>query len=384
MQIYLVGGAVRDQLLNYPVYEHDWLVIGATIEDMLEQGYQQVGKDFPVFLHPKTKDEYALARTERKQGQGYTGFVCHTSPDVSIEEDLLRRDLTINAMAMDKQGALIDPYGGQQDLNDKCLRHVSPAFCEDPLRVLRLARFASRYHNLGFSIAAQTQTLMQSMVDAGELKHLVGERIWKETQRSLEQSHAEVYFQVLASLQTLEIIFPSFVASTEGTATLELPRLKQASLSDSTILLKQRFCLLLVDLFEQSKIDSIEQQLNFIETCNAQVKLPNEVSGFAQNYCIFSAFYQEIENIEAAKILQSLKSLGLLRTPLDYDLLLETFKLAQPQQQKSARDIMLKNLLNDISNINPQDFIAQGLQGKAIGLALEQRQLKLIKQHCLN
>ena len=161
MQIYLVGGAVRDQLLNREIVERDYLVVGASVDVMLQLGFMQVGKDFPVFLHPKTKQEYALARTERKQGKGYTGFVCYAEPDVSIEEDLLRRDLTVNAMAQHDDGTIIDPYNGQQDLKNKILRHVSPAFAEDPLRVLRVARFAARYHYLGFTVASETMQLMQ-------------------------------------------------------------------------------------------------------------------------------------------------------------------------------------------------------------------------------
>ena len=175
MQIYLVGGAVRDGLLKRPVKDRDWVVVGATPEQLLALGYEQVGADFPVFLHPKTREEYALARTERKSGQGYQGFECRFSPDVTLEQDLLRRDLTINAMAQDEQGNIVDPYGGRADLEQKILRHVSPAFAEDPLRVLRVARFAARFAPLGFTIAPETLALMQHMVSAGELDHLVAE-----------------------------------------------------------------------------------------------------------------------------------------------------------------------------------------------------------------
>ena len=178
MNTFLVGGAVRDALLNIPVKDRDWVVVGATPGQLLEQGYQQVGADFPVFLHPDTHEEYALARTERKSGNGYQGFDCRFSPDVTLEEDLLRRDLTINAMASDAAGNIIDPYNGQQDLADKILRHVSPAFSEDPLRVLRIARFAARFAKQGFTIANETRLLMQQMVNDGELNHLVAERLW--------------------------------------------------------------------------------------------------------------------------------------------------------------------------------------------------------------
>src|SRR5690554_3209366 len=185
MEIYLVGGAVRDALLNVDFHEHDYVVVGATAEQLLAQGFTPVGKDFPVFLHPITQEEYALARTERKTGQGYTGFACYAQPDVTLEQDLERRDLTINAIAKSSTGELIDPWGGVRDLKQKVLRHVSPAFAEDPLRVLRAARFAARFHYLGFSIAEETYQLMRQLVDAGEMKTLVAERVWQETVKAL-------------------------------------------------------------------------------------------------------------------------------------------------------------------------------------------------------
>lgn len=207
MQIFLVGGAVRDQLLARPVYDRDWVVVGATPEQMLEQGYQQVGKDFPVFLHPQTKEEYALARTERKSGQGYTGFVCDFSDEITLEQDLIRRDLTINAMALDAQGELVDPYNGKRDLENRVLRHVSPAFIEDPLRVLRVARFAARYHEYGFTIAPETLALMQDIARSGELETLAAERVWKETERSLLGKNPQQYFAVLKEADALAYWF---------------------------------------------------------------------------------------------------------------------------------------------------------------------------------
>ncbi|MFW5404479.1 multifunctional CCA addition/repair protein [Pectobacterium carotovorum] len=208
MKIYLVGGAVRDSLLGLPVTEKDWVVVGATPENLLEQGYQQVGKDFPVFLHPVSRDEYALARTERKSGKGYTGFVCHAAPDVTLEQDLLRRDLTINAIARTERGDLIDPYHGRRDLENRVLRHVSDAFSEDPLRVLRVARFAARFAHLGFQIAEETMALMQKMAHEGELAYLTPERVWKETEKALGTSSPDVYFQVLRDCGALTVLFP--------------------------------------------------------------------------------------------------------------------------------------------------------------------------------
>ncbi|MFZ5841887.1 MAG: multifunctional CCA addition/repair protein [Pseudomonadota bacterium] len=208
MKIYLVGGAVRDQLLGRPVTERDYVVVGATPAELLAQGYQPVGRDFPVFLHPDTRAEYALARTERKTGHGYHGFAMHAAPDVSLEADLLRRDLTINAMAMADDGELIDPYGGRADLANKILRHVSPAFAEDPLRVLRVARFAARYAPDGFTVAPDTVALMRQMVDSGELNHLTPERVWQETAKALGEDQPGVYIETLRACGALKVIFP--------------------------------------------------------------------------------------------------------------------------------------------------------------------------------
>ena len=212
MQVYLVGGAVRDHLLGRPVKDNDWVVTGATPEDMIKLGYEQVGADFPVFLHPETHEEYALARTERKSGKGYQGFVCDFSSGVTLEDDLLRRDLTINAMAQADDGSIIDPHNGQADLEARLLRHVSPAFQEDPLRVLRVARFAARFADAGFSVAPETLTLMKTMVEAGELEHLVAERVWTETQRALLEDQPAVYFQVLRECGALAAWFPELDA----------------------------------------------------------------------------------------------------------------------------------------------------------------------------
>jgi tRNA nucleotidyltransferase (CCA-adding enzyme) len=208
MQVYLVGGAVRDKLLGLDIKDRDWVVVGATPQSMLKLGYQQVGADFPVFLHPKSKEEYALARTERKTAQGYNGFECYAEQDVTLEQDLLRRDLTINAMAMDENSNIVDPYNGQRDLANKLLRHVSPAFIEDPLRVFRVARFAARYASLGFTIAEQTMALMQEICRSGEISHLSAERVWQETARSLSAQNADIYISVLRESGALNIWFP--------------------------------------------------------------------------------------------------------------------------------------------------------------------------------
>jgi tRNA nucleotidyltransferase (CCA-adding enzyme) len=206
MKTYQVGGSVRDRLLGLQSSDHDFVVVGATPEQMIALGFTPVGKDFPVFLHPQTKEEYALARAERKSGRGYTGFTFHTSPDVTLEEDLRRRDLTINAMALDEAGAIIDPYGGRRDLQSKTLRHVSEAFAEDPLRVLRLARFAARFQE--FSVAPETIELCKRLVDEGEIEHLVAERVWQEISRGLMEAKPSRMFDVLRACDALRALAP--------------------------------------------------------------------------------------------------------------------------------------------------------------------------------
>jgi tRNA nucleotidyltransferase (CCA-adding enzyme) len=212
MEVYLVGGAVRDELLGLPVRERDWVVVGARPEDLERQGYQPVGKEFPVFLHPTTHEEYALARLERKVAPGYKGFATQFSPDVTLEEDLKRRDLTINAIARSEAGALIDPYGGQRDIEQRVLRHVSAAFVEDPVRVLRLARFAARFADLGFHVAPETLELMRTMVSSGELAALVPERVWQETDKALGESRPDVFFETLRACSALGVVFPELSA----------------------------------------------------------------------------------------------------------------------------------------------------------------------------
>ena len=221
MQVYLVGGAVRDELLGLPTPERDWVVVGATPEELQRAGYRAVGRDFPVFLHPDTKEEYALARLERKTGPGYRGFETRFSPDVTLEQDLQRRDLTINAMARAADGTLIDPYGGQRDLQQRLLRHVSAAFVEDPVRVLRVARFAARLHPHGFSVAPETRELMRLMVGSGEINALVPERVWREMARALLADSPEVFFDILEDCGALLLLLPGLDWDAHARAALQ-------------------------------------------------------------------------------------------------------------------------------------------------------------------
>ena len=231
MQRYIVGGAVRDELLGLPVTDRDWVVVGATPADLLAQGFEPVGKDFPVFLHPHTHEEYALARTERKSGHGYAGFTCHTAPDVTLEEDLARRDLTINAMARSEDGTLIDPYGGQLDLAARVFRHVSMAFAEDPVRILRLARFSARFND--FSIASETTALMETMVSSGEVDHLVAERVWQEMARGLMEATPSRMLTTLHACGALVRVAPSLARLLDSpAAATTLARLDLAARRD--------------------------------------------------------------------------------------------------------------------------------------------------------
>jgi tRNA nucleotidyltransferase (CCA-adding enzyme) len=253
MKTYLVGGAVRDRLLGLPVGERDWVVVGSTPEEMLQQGFRPVGRDFPVFLHPKTKEEYALARTERKTGPGYTGFETRTDPGITLEDDLLRRDLTINAMAESADGELIDPFNGREDLDKGILRHVSPAFVEDPVRILRTARFAARFAQFGFHVAHGTNTLMRQMVRQGEVDHLVPERVWAEVEKALGEKSPARFFAVLHGCGALARLFPEMAPLARGhdkgahpERTIALPVLENTVALGGS--LEMRFAALICDI----------------------------------------------------------------------------------------------------------------------------------------
>lgn len=292
LQIYLVGGAVRDELLGKPVKEKDWVVVGSTPEEMITKGFQAVGKDFPVFLHPKTHEEYALARTERKTGKGYKGFHFYTSPDVTLEEDLIRRDLTINAMAKDDHGNIIDPHHGQQDLEAKVFRHVSPAFSEDPVRILRVARFATRFP--AFSVHPDTNALMKAMVKNGEVDALVSERVWKELSRALESEKPARFFDVLKACDALYVLFPEF-----KNPAWSLTEIQKCN-NNATI----RFALLLYGLTE-SEIKSLCKRLR------APVEFP-ELALLAEKH---HHDYLALKNKDAAHIWQIFKSCDAFRRP---------------------------------------------------------------------
>lgn len=402
MQIYLVGGAVRDQLLQLPVYDRDWVVVGSCPQAMLAAGFQAVGKDFPVFLHPKTKEEHALARTERKTGVGYTGFACHYAPDVTLEEDLLRRDLTINAMAQDESGQVIDPYGGQRDLTAKVLRHVSPAFVEDPLRVLRVARFAAKLAHLGFTVAEETMQLMTDIAQSGELGHLTAERVWQEWHKSLSTNHPEVFLQVLRDCGALAVVLPELdrlfgVPQPEkwhpeidtGIHTLMVTK-QAALLSDS---LPVRFSAQVHDLGKGVTPPSewpshklhCHTGLKVIESLCDRIRVPNEFRDLALAVC---AQHSNIHRADELKPATKLKVLGLLdvwRKPERLEQVLlcceadHRGRLGLEEKSYPQRDIFLQAYQAALS-VEVQAVIRDGFQGKQIKEELDKRRIQAISE----
>lgn len=401
MQTYLVGGAVRDKLLGRPVKDRDWVVVGSTSEQMLAQGYQSVGADFPVFLHPKTKDEYALARIERKIGAGYTGFSCDASSEVSLEEDLMRRDLTINAMAMDDQGNIIDPYNGQQDLKNRLLRHVSAAFVEDPLRVLRVARFAARYHSLGFRIAPETLSLMQTIVSNDELVALSAERVWQETARSLLETHPEVYFESLRACGALVVWFPELdilwgipnpakwhPEIDTGIHTMMV--LQQAvKLSDK---LSVRFAALVHDLGKgvtpaenwPSHRGHEKLGLELINTLCDRLKAPNDCRELGLMVSEYHTHVHQAFELKASTILGMLNRCDVWRKPQRFADFLLSCK-ADARGRTTFENSEYKNAeyiwqaYEAAAKVDIKAIVAKGYQGKAIKEQAEQQRISLIQ-----
>lgn len=332
MKIYLVGGAVRDEILGYPFKEKDWVVVGATVDDMLTAGYQQVGKDFPVFLHPKTKEEHALARTERKTAAGYKGFAIHASPDVTLEEDLIRRDLTINAIAKDNDNKFIDPFNGIEDINNKKLRHVSDAFAEDPVRILRIARFMARYAHLGFSIADDTMALMKNMVAAGEVDALVPERVWQEMVKALSEKTPVRFIETLRECGALKRIMPELdclwgVPQPEehhpeiDTGIHTMLVLEQACiLSDDT---QVRFAALLHDLGKGTTakkewprhIAHEARGADIVKKVCQRLRIPNEYRDLAERTARFHLHYHRALELKPATVVKALIQLDAFRKP---------------------------------------------------------------------
>jgi len=397
METYLVGGSVRDQLLGLPIKDRDWLVVGSTVENMLSLGYQAVGKDFPVFLHPKTHEEYALARTERKSAPGYKGFIVHAAPDVSLEQDLIRRDLTINAIAQDKQGNLIDPYHGQQDIKDKILRHVSPAFTEDPVRVLRIARFAARFN---FTIADETSQLIKQMVENKELEHLVAERVWQELEKALASPKPSLFFMALRETTALQVLFPEIdqlfgVPQVEkwhpeiDTGLHVMMVLDQAAqLSDEIAV---RFAALCHDLGKgTTPAETLPQHnghearsITLTESLCQRFRVPKDISSLAVKVAQYHTHIHRLFEMKSSTILKVMDGLDAFRKPERFEHFLLAgeadyrgrlgFENTIPPQIEAFRQCF-----KAAQSITAKPFVEQGLQGPAIAQAMRQERIVTI------
>ena len=399
MKIYQVGGCVRDKLLGKASKDIDWVVVGASPQKMLEQGYQQVGKDFPVFLHPHTHEEYALARTERKTGKGYTGFQVHASPDVSLEEDLRRRDLTINAIAEDESGQLIDPFNGQADLHAGILRHVSDAFVEDPVRVLRVARFAARYN---FTLAEETLQLMHTMVDNGEVDALVAERVWQEMVKALGEVYPHRFFDVLRSCGALARIFPEInnlfgvpqpaVYHPEidvGAHTLLCLQQARRLTEDTQVI----FAVLTHDFGKATTPEEIlpghagheMRSVDLISPFCKRICAPRHYKSLALAVARYHTHCHRIQELRTTTILDALQGLDAFRQPQRFEqFLLACESDARGRQGLENTTYPQANLFRDIfakvQQVDVKAIITEGWQGVEIAEKLRERRLKVIRQ----
>lgn len=398
---YLVGGAVRDELLGLEISERDWVVTGATPDDLLSQGFRQVGASFPVFLHPRTGEEYALARTERKQGHGYHGFSVAFDPHITIEQDLERRDLTINAMARDGEGSLVDPFGGQRDLEARVLRHVSPAFSEDPLRVLRVARFAARFHHLGFRVHPDTLALMRHIADAGELDHLVPERAWTEIRRAMGSAKPSVFIQVLRDCDALshllpevEVLFgvpqPERYHPEVDTGVHLMLSLDQAAVLSAAE--DVRIAVLFHDLgkgitpAEQlpSHVGHETAGLPLVEAVCDRYRVPNHTRRLALQVCAHHLACHRLMEARPRTVFRLLEQLDAFRQP-DIDPFLAACE-ADYRGREGLQDRpypqaeRLREALAAALDVRARDLASQGVTGKALGEALRRARIEAIGQ----
>ena len=402
MKTYLVGGAVRDELLNYPFSEKDWVVVGGTADEMLKQGYQQVGKDFPVFLHPDSKEEYALARTERKSAPGYKGFTVHASPEVTLEEDLQRRDLSINAIAKDEDGSLTDPYHGAEDIKDKILRHVSPAFSEDPVRILRVARFSARYAHLGFRIAEETMSLMREMVIAGEVDALIPERVWQEMVKALGEKTPTAFITTLRDCGALERIIPELdrlwgVPQPEehhpeiDTGIHTLMVLEQAcKLSENT---EVRFAALFHDLGKGTTPQSEwPKHINHeargadivLEVCK-RLRIPNEYRDLAEHTARFHLHFHRALELKPSTVLKTLEQIDAFRRPERFEHFLlasEADARGRPgfEDKEYPQGHYFREALKAANTVDVSKLIDAGFQHKALAEKIKEERTRLITE----
>lgn len=403
MQIYKVGGAVRDRLLGIPVTDVDRVVVGATAEEMLAKGFRPVGADFPVFLDPKTGEEYALARTERKSGRGYGGFVFHASPEVTLEEDLVRRDLTINAMAEDDHGYLTDPYHGQRDLEARVLRHVSPAFAEDPLRVLRVARFAARYAPLGFKVAGETLELMRQLSESGELEALTAERSWKEISRALMEKQPQVFIQVLRDCTALKILMPEVdalfgVPQPEAhhpeidTGIHTLSVLEQAALHQQPLTV--RWACLLHDLGKgltpqhewPRHIAHEHTGLKLIKAVSERFKAPRDCQELALLVGQYHTHGHRALELKASTLLELLQSFDVYRRPQRFEEFIAACEMdARGRKGLEERSYPQAEYLRGAAAaaraVAVQPLLEKGFKGPQLGEAIKRERLRALKAY---
>jgi tRNA nucleotidyltransferase (CCA-adding enzyme) len=403
MQIYLVGGAVRDKLLGRPVVDRDYVVVGATAEEMSRLGFRPIGRDFPVFLHPDTREEYALARTERKSGRGYHGFEFRTEPVVTLEEDLERRDLTINAMAEDAQGKLVDPFGGARDVEARVLRHVSPAFAEDPVRVLRVARFAARYAPLGFHVADETLALMRRMVDDGEVEHLVAERVWAETRKALSEPQPSAFLRTLRECGALRILFPEIDAlygvpqraefhpeiDTGVHVELVLDMAARVAPGDDLV----GWCALTHDLGKAlTPADMLPRHIGHekagiapLRALAARLRVPAEHVAVAELVCRFHLNIHRAFELRADTLLEILERMDVFRRPERLDRILIACEADQRGRLGSAESdypqgAYVREAYASALAIRAEEFVARGLTGIAIGDAVRKARVEAISE----
>lgn len=403
MQIYKVGGAVRDRLLGRAVSDIDWVVVGASVEEMQAQGFRPVGEDFPVFLHPQTGEEYALARTERKSGRGYGGFTFHASPEVTLEEDLARRDLTINAMAEDQQGVIIDPYGGQSDLQARLLRHASAAFVEDPLRVLRVARFAARYAPLGFAVAAETLELMRQLAESGELQALTAERSWKEISRALMEPRPDVFLQVLRDCGALQQLLPEVDAlfgvpqtaahhpEVDTGVHLQMV-LQQCAIHDQPLVV--RWACLLHDLGKGTTREAdwprhIAHEirgLKLIRAVNSRCKVPKDCAELALLVGEYHTHGHRALELKASTLFELLQHFDIYRRPERFEHFIAACEMdARGRLGFEQRDYPQAEYLRQAAAaaraVSVQPLLEQGLAGAKLGEALSRRRLEALRHY---
>jgi len=385
VDIYLVGGAVRDALLGLPVSDRDWVVVGATPDIMLERGYQQVGRDFPVFLHPGTREEYALARTERKTGAGYTGFACYSAPDVTLEDDLQRRDLTINAMAQSADGTLYDPYHGADDLKNRILRHVSEAFTEDPLRVLRVARFAARFAPQGFVIAPETLELMSAITQQGELAHLTAERVWKETEKALSSACPDIYFSVLRRCGALTVLFPeleTLFCATDGQTGYDI---LTAGLLRRTVFLTNSTDIRFAALCLYLSCHSTGEGTSAIQQLSERLRVPNPARDLALLATCHYRTVHDIGQLTADDIIALFDSLDAWRKPeriTQLAVLCEADYLSRiaPEATDYPQGHILAEAFILAQNVAVKPVIEAGFKGADIKAELTRRRAEAVRE----